>query len=173
MNTSDAGAEPQVPLLPEADISAILGLLELLKSKGGREEIYKLSTELSMDVGETLTVIRAAELLGFVHTPGGDVVLEKKGENLTEVDVNERKAMIKSQIEKIPVIQKICRFLREQEDHEADREEVLEVLAELIPNDDAEDSFSAVVHWGRYAELFGYNDDSHTFYLDHGDDPEV
>jgi len=46
------------------------------------------------------------------------------------------------------------------------REEVLDKLAELLPNEDAESSFSTIVNWGRYAELFGYNDDTQTFYLD-------
>ena len=42
---------------------------------------------------------------------------------------------------------------------------MLEKLAELLPNEDAENSFGTVVTWGRYSELFGYNDDTQTFYL--------
>jgi NitT/TauT family transport system ATP-binding protein len=121
--------------LPEIGISQILGLVELLIGKGGREDIYKLAGELSMELGETLTVIKVREKL----------------ENLS-------------------AFKAIREFLASKDDAEVGRDEVLEKLAELIPNDDAETSFSTLVNWGRYAEMFGYNDDTQTFYLD--DDEE-
>lgn len=158
------------PPLPEIGISEILGLVELLRAKGGREDIYKLAGELQMEFGDTLTVIKAAELLHLVHTPGGDVVLEKLGDQVTQANINEKKAIIKTQLESIPVFKRISETLQENDDHEMTRDQVIEKLAELIPNEDAEQSFSTVLHWGRYAELFGYNDDEHCFYLDDEDD---
>lgn len=155
--------------LPEIGISQILGLVELLISKGGREDIYKLAAELSMELGETLTVIRAAELLGLVHTPGGDVEVEGAGNKMIDASIQERKDLIRAKLETLPVFKAVQEFLKNTEDHEITREEVLEKLAELIPNEDAESSFSTLVNWGRYAELFGYNDDTQTFYLDLGE----
>jgi len=152
--------------LPEGDISEILGLLEILKSKNGRDDIYKLAKELNMELGDTLTVIRGAELLKLVNTPGGDVVLEKLGEDVSRARISERKELLCQQVEQVPVIKKITTFLKEREDHQAEKQEVLDKLAELLPNADAEDSFQTVVEWGRYAELFGFNDDTETFYLD-------
>lgn len=152
--------------LPEIGISQILGLVELLLGKGGREDIYKLAGELSMELGETLTVIKAAELLGLVHTPGGDVVVEDFGAKVIDGSIAERKDLIRERLEQLPVFKSVREFLKREEDAEVTREEVLEKLAELIPNEDAESSFSTIVNWGRYAELFGYNDDTQTFYLD-------
>jgi NitT/TauT family transport system ATP-binding protein len=155
--------------LPEIGISQILGLLELLYGRGGREDIYKLAGELSMELGETLSVIRAAELLGMVHTPGGDVVVEDFGNKVLDASITERKDLLREKMETLPVFKSISEFLGSKDDAEVTREEVLEKLAELIPNEDAESSFSTLVNWGRYAELFGYNDDSQTFYLDRGE----
>jgi len=152
--------------LPQTGTSEILGLVELLKSKGGREDIYKLAAELSMEFGDTLTVIKGAELLGLVHTPGGDVVLEKLGEKIVKSKINKRKTIVYDQLLKIPLFKKVYEFLKEKESFEATKEEVLEKLAELIPNEDAEKSFQSLVGWGRYAELFGYNDDDEIFYID-------
>ena len=152
--------------LPEIGISQILGLLELLHGKGGREDIYKLAGELSMELGEPLTVIKAAELLSLVHTPGGDVVVEDFGNQVLDASITERKDLIGAKIARLPVFKKVREFLVSKEDAEVGRDEVLEKLAELIPNEDAESSFSTLVNWGRYAEIFGYNDDSQTFYLD-------
>ncbi|MFN7685149.1 MAG: AAA-associated domain-containing protein [Oligoflexia bacterium] len=152
--------------LPQVGISEILGLVELLRAKGGREDIYKLARELQMEFGETLTVIRAAELMGLVHTPGGDVEVDKKGDEIGHAKIGDRKGIIHDQLLKLPVFKTLSDFLKEKEDHTASRDQVLEKLAELIPNENAEQTFNTLVQWGRYAELFGYNDDRETFYLD-------
>lgn len=152
--------------IPEIGISEILGLVELLKSKGGKEDIYKLAAELNMEFGHVLSVIRAAEILKLVHTPGGDVVLEQLGEKISKAKISIRKSLIKEQIAGIAIFKKISDFLKEKEDHEASRTDVIDVLAELLPNQNAEHSFNTIVAWGRYSELFGYNDDRETFYLD-------
>lgn len=153
--------------LPQTGITEILGLVELLKSKGGKEDIYKLAAELNMEFGTTLSVIRGAELLGLVNTPGGDVVLEALGEKLTKARINTRKSLIKEQIQKLPLFISLVHFLKEKEEHHASRDQLLEKIAELAPNENCEQTFSTLVNWGRYSELFGYNDDSQTFYLDH------
>ena len=154
--------------LPEIGISEILGLVEFLKSKGGREDIYKLANELQMEAGDVLTVLRGAELLGLVHTPGGDVEIEKMGETVTRSRINERKSLIKNQLHRIAVFKAVTQFLHEADDKQVTRDQLLEKLAEILPNENCEQLFSTVVNWGRYAELFGYNDDTETFYLDEG-----
>ncbi|NDF14019.1 ABC transporter ATP-binding protein [bacterium] len=151
--------------LPEIGISQILGLVELLVGKGGREDIYKLAGELSMELGETLTVIRAAEMLGLVHTPGGDVEVEPFGHKVVDASITDRKDLIRGKLEELPLFKTVREYLVSQEETEVTREEMLDKLAELLPNEDAEASFGSVVSWGRYSELFGYNDDTQTFYL--------
>jgi len=160
------------PTFPEGDISEILGLLELLKAKSGRADIYKLAQELKMEFGDTLTVIRGAELLGLVHTPGGDVVLEPLGVSVSKAKIVERKEILADQIAKIPSVQKLCDFLNDQPDKEVSRQEVFEKLAELHPNEDVEESFETLVEWGRFAELFGFDEDLDAFYLDDEDESE-
>jgi NitT/TauT family transport system ATP-binding protein len=171
MKSQEPPASSQLSL-PEIGISQILGLTELLIGKGGREDIYKLAGELSMELGETLTVIKAAEMLGMVNTPGGDVFVEDFGSKVIDASITERKELICGKLETLTVFKSIRDFLTSKDDGEAGRDEVLEKLAELIPNDDAESSFSTIVNWGRYAEMFGYNDDSQTFYLDNEEDDE-
>ncbi len=154
--------------LPQTSIPEILGLLELLKSKGGKEDIYKLANELKMEFGATLAVIRGAELLGLVNTPGGDVVMEALGEKLTRSRINSRKSIVKEQIQKLHTFSSLIEFLKEKENQQAARDQLLEKLNEINPNENLEQTFETLVNWGRYAELFGYNDDTQTFYLDQG-----
>lgn len=150
--------------LPE--INKILGLLELLKDRNGPTDIYKLSNELQMEFGEVLRVIRAAEVLHLVHTPGGDVVIEPIGIEICDAGINGKKQMINEQIRNLPVFKQVHEFLSERENGEASRDEIIEKLVDLVPNEDAEKSFRSLLNWGRYAELFGYNDDTTTVYLD-------
>ena len=177
MNSSDSSStQNNVPppvqtvlAIPQAGISEILGLAELLKSKGGREDIYKLASELKMEFGETLNIIRGAEILGLVHTPGGDVVLEPLGEKVTKSRIKARKEIVKEQMRGLPLFQTISQLLNDEENHSVSRDQLVEKLAELAPNENAEHLFQSIVTWGRYAELFGYNDDLQLFYLDKGD----
>lgn len=152
--------------LPQTEISAILGLVELLNAKGGKEDIYKLAHELQMELGDTLTVIRAAELLGLVHTPGGDVVLEPLGKKITRSQIRERKVLMKAQILKIPVFMQATEHLKALDGQKTSRSEILEKLVEWIPGENVETTFLSLVRWGRYAELFGYDDDAEVFFLD-------
>lgn len=152
--------------IPAVAVSEVMGLVELLKNKGGHADIYKLAQELQIEFGDTLKVIRGAELLGLVNTPGGDVVLEAAGQKIASAKVPTKKKMIREQFERIPVVAEIKKFLNEAEEHEVTRERLLEKLAELIPNADVEETFTSLINWSRYAELFGYNDDQEKFYLD-------
>jgi len=79
-----------------------------------------------------------------------------------------QETLLRQQVEKLLIFQKLTNFLKEKEDHQATRNQLLDLLADLIPNENCEQIFMTLVNWGRYVELFGYNDDSQTFYLDTG-----
>ncbi|HLX36720.1 MAG TPA: AAA-associated domain-containing protein, partial [Candidatus Binataceae bacterium] len=113
-----------------------------------------------------LKVMKAAEILGFVTTPSGDVVLEPAGKAFLEMNVNERKLALKERLKTMSLFAYFMRLLRGQEDRSLPKEVVLEHLAMLLPNESPQKEFNTVVNWGRYAELFGYNKDEDRFYLD-------
>ncbi len=152
--------------IPRAVISHILGFLEVLDDRGGKEDIYKLANDLKVELGEILNLIKAAEIFGFVETPGGDVILRGAGKHLIEADVNTKKKMIKSVLKSLPLFTYFIHFLEGKEEKKTDRREVLKILKRLLPNENPAKVFQTLVDWGRYAELFGYNPDDDSFYLD-------
>jgi NitT/TauT family transport system ATP-binding protein len=111
-------------------------------------------------------VMKAAEVLGLVTTPDGDVVLEPLGRRFLESDMNGRKLIIREQLKQHGLFSYLVRLLRGQEEHTLSRQTVLEHLALLLPNEKPEKMFTTIVNWGRFAELFGYNKDEDRFYLD-------
>ena len=152
--------------LPDIPLTSVFGLLEYLDDRGGREDGYKIARDLNIRFGDLLKVMKAAEILGFVSTPAGDVVLEPLGKQFLEASVNERKLILREQLKKHGLFSYFIRLLRGQEDKSLSKEVVLEHLAMLLPSEKPERQFVTMVGWGRYAELFGYNKDEDRFYLD-------
>ena len=66
-------------ILPHARVGGIAGLVELLHDRGGREDLFRLSEELVMDVEDLLPILEACQLLGFAWLKEGDVQLSRQG----------------------------------------------------------------------------------------------
>jgi NitT/TauT family transport system ATP-binding protein len=158
----DGGINP----IPDCQLTWVFGLLEMLEDRGGRDDGYKIARELQFKFADLLKVMKTAEILGFVSTPAGDVVLEPLGKQFLEGDINQRKLLVREQLKKHGLFAYLARLLRGQEDRSLQKEVVLEHLAMLLPNESPEKMYSTVVNWGRFAELFGYNKDEDRFYLD-------
>lgn len=160
-------ASATIAPLPDCGLTLVFGLLEFLEDRGGREDGYKIARDLNFRFGDLLKVMKAAEILGFVSTPAGDVVLEPLGKQFLAVQINERKLMLREQLKKHSLFSYFIRLLHGQEDKSLTKEVVLEHLAMLLPSEKPERQFVTMVNWGRFAELFGYNKDEDRFYLDH------
>lgn len=152
--------------VPDCSLTWLFGLLELLDDRAGREDGYKIARELNFKFDDLLRVMKAGEVLGFLSTPAGDVVLEPFGKEFIESDVNKRKLIVREQLKKHGLFAYFIRLLHGQEDRALTKEVVLEHLAMLLPNEKPERQFQVLVNWGRFAELFGYNKDEDRFYLD-------
>ncbi len=157
-----AGINP----IPDCNLMWVFGLLETLEDRGGREDGYKIARDLAFKFSDLLKVMKAAEILGLVTTPSGDVVLEPLGKQFLAVDINHRKLMLREQLKTHGLFNYFVRLLRGQDNRSLNKEVVLEHLAILLPSESPERTFATLVNWGRFAELFGYNKDEDRFYLD-------
>lgn len=154
--------------LPQSGINRILGLMELLDQRGGKEDIYKLGRELNYELGDLLLVIKGGEMLGFLNTPGGDVVLEELGKKMLKGNTNVKKKLFKEQLKKLRIFQHFIRLLEQAEEKRLEKDAILEELARILPQEQPQPIFKTLVNWSRYAELFGYNPDREELYLDQG-----
>jgi NitT/TauT family transport system ATP-binding protein len=157
-----AGVNP----IPDCHMTWISGLLETLEDRGGRDDGYKIARDLNFKFSDLLKVMKAAEIMGFVSTPAGDVVLEPPGKRFIDSDINQRKLIVRELLKQHGLFAYFMRLVRGQEDRSLPKEVVLQHLAMLLPNEKPEKVFSTIVNWGRFAELFGYNKDEDRFYLD-------
>ena len=158
-------APANITPVPDCQLTWIFGLLEYLEDQGGREDGYKIARDLQFKFSDLLKVMKAAEILGFVSTPSGDVVLEPFGKQFLDNKVNQRKLLLREQLKQLSLFGYFVRLLRAQEDRSLSKEVVLEHLAMLLPSEKPDRLFWVIVNWGRFAELFGYSKDEDRFYL--------
>ena len=152
--------------IPQVNISRVLGLLEVLDDLGGRHDVFRFAREVNYELGDIILVIKAAEMLGFVETPGADVVLTSVGARMLKAKVRPRKQLLKEQLTQLPIFRAVVDALQRSEDRRADQDAFLEIFALYLPAEDSEALLKTVIDWGRYAELIGYNVEDQELYLD-------
>src|SRR5439155_6773896 len=102
--TPGAGRQPKTEIIPTAKIEEILGLLGVLESEG-RTAASDLAEAASRRFDETLQIVKGAELLGFVETPGQDVVVTPLGKEFQETDVNHQKTLLNTRLRRLRTFQ--------------------------------------------------------------------
>jgi NitT/TauT family transport system ATP-binding protein len=155
--------------IPRVAIGKIIGLLEVLDDAGGPYDVFRLTRDINYEFGEILQVIKAAEMLDLVVTPGADVVLTGNGSALLRARVNARKKLLKEQIKKLPLFKTVVEVLQKSEDRRADEDVFLDIFALHLPSEDSEALLKTVIDWGRYTELIGYSPNDQQLYLDQPD----
>lgn len=164
-DVSGAPMPNQVVPLPPAGLSRMMGLLEMIDDHGGRDDIYRIAHEIRDSFGGLLAIIKGAEVLGFVDTPGGDVVLLPLGKKLIEVSVNEKKRLIGERIAVHPTFAYFRNFLLQRPEQCATRQEIMEELIRVLPTERPKPQFDTLLNWGRYAEIFHYSRDEDRFQI--------
>jgi NitT/TauT family transport system ATP-binding protein len=154
--------------IPPVSSGKVLGLLEYLDDHNGREDIYKLAREIQDKTAELLSVIKMAETLGLVETPGGDVMILDLGKKVVKSKIDQRKAIIRDQLRRLKIFQFLLDLLEKAEDKKLDRQVILEELSSRLPHENAQKVLDTLINWGRYAELLGYSRDTGMVYLDQG-----
>lgn len=152
--------------IPQASVGSITGLVELVNDLEGKADIYKLGEELLMDVEDLLPIVEACEILGFAEVKEGDLILTEAGKKFAEADVLERKEIFKElAIEKVPFLKQITKVLQSKSNHKVPKTFFLDLLRAHLSPQEAERQLDVLIDWGRYAELFEYDDDKDELYL--------
>jgi len=159
---------PMVEILPDVPVLDIIGTIEVIADEGGAVDVFVLSSNIGKDFGHTLYLVKAAELLNLVETPKQQVILTKQGQVFAKADVNERKKMLHEAFGKLLIVQKTSELLRQSETVRIPVDTLKEKISEWLPNENPETVASVLISWGRFAEYFGYNDNTKSIYLDVG-----
>ena len=145
-------------MLPHARVGGIAGLTELLRDRGGREDLFRLSEELVMDVEDLLPILEACVLLGFAWLKEGDVQITPQGIAFADADIQQRKVLFRNAaLEHVMILKQIDSILKRKSDHAIADEFFHDILDEHFSEDEVQRQFETAQNWGRYAEIFDYD----------------
>lgn len=157
-----------VEAIPPVPLNELIGLLEFVAGRGGKEDSFAIANELGRDFGQILFLAKAAELLDFVDTPKNAIVITDFGKRFIDGDVNVRKRILHEALKQLKLIQLMEQKLKGAEHYTLPVERALEHVSEWLPNENVQAVLDTIIQWGRYGELFGYNADTKEIYLDVG-----
>jgi NitT/TauT family transport system ATP-binding protein len=148
-------------ILPHARVGGVAGLLELLHDRGGREDLFRLSEELVMDVEDLLPILEACVLLGFAWLKEGDVQLSPQGAAFADADIQQRKVLFRAAVlEHVTILKQIDSILKRKSDRSMNDDFFHDILDEHFSEEEVQRQLETAMNWGRYAEIFDYDRES-------------
>ncbi len=159
---SVAQRSPLAIRLPTAPINQLLGLLDAIGTEEkGRVDLPVLAEEMGLEVDDLFPLLEVLELLGFVKVEKGDAEITPEGRAWLDADILERKAIFADHLTRgVPLAGHIRRVLDGRPGNRAHEDRFLAELEKHLSEDEARRVLDAVIEWGRYAELFAYDDAS-------------
>jgi NitT/TauT family transport system ATP-binding protein len=153
--------------LPDVHVANIAGLLEALAEKpGDRADLYRLVEELKVDSDHLLLLTEASEMLGFATVAQGDINLTSLGQTFVDASILARKEIFSTRLRRLPTFRWMLNMLTKANKHALEWDVIQSALELDFPPDEAEKQVEIAVNWGRYAELFAYDNDKATIYLE-------
>ena len=141
--------------LPNVNMGEVIGLVQMLGKEP--ESIFALATRLKREFSAFLSVIKAAELIDLVETPGQAVRLTQKGIDLRNADPKQRKALMHDLLLDLKTFRHFADRIDHFEDGQMPEKDVLEDLAQLFPGERPKVLFKTMLGWARYSELFSFD----------------
>ncbi|HMK87597.1 MAG TPA: nitrate/sulfonate/bicarbonate ABC transporter ATP-binding protein [Steroidobacteraceae bacterium] len=152
--------------LPNVSVHEISGLLEALAEPPhqGTAELGKLAASFALEINHLLPVAAALHLLEFAELTGDSIKLTAAGRVFVQSGTEDRKRLFREHLLTfVPFAAHILQILAERDDHQAPRERFELELEDHLNASDAEETLRVVISWGRYAEVFTYDDSARSF----------
>ena len=149
------------------------GLLETLAAPpyNGRADLPALAAALQLEADELLPFGEALQLLRFGTLADGDLMVTDTGRQFVAADTDPRKELFAAALRAhVPLVAQIRQVLDERWNHRASAVRFRDELEDVMSPDYADNTMSAAIAWGRYAELYSYDEDADQFYLDDDDE---
>ena len=156
-------------LLPEVSTNLMAGLIETLAAEpyNGHAGLPTVAERRLLEVDDLFPVAEMLEHLGFAELKGADITLTEAGKLFADYGTQERKTLFAEHlIQHVPLAARIHQVLLERSGHRAPRVRFEQELEDSMTEAFVEKTLESVVAWGRYAEIFSYDDHTETFSLE-------
>jgi len=167
--TITAATAPIATPLPRVGTNLMSGLIETLAAPPyeGRADLPALAGSLQLELDDLLPLGEALQMLRLGELAEGDIVLSPAGRRFAQADTEERKRLFAAALmENVPLVKAIRQVLDERWNHRASAVRFRDELEDHMSPDYADASLRVAISWGRYAELFSYDEEAEQFSLD-------
>jgi len=176
---------PEVPTAPAATptgfatslhpvgTNLMSGLMETLNNPPyeGRADLPALAAALQYEADELLPLGETLSMLGFAMLEEGDLILTETGKSFAEADTEARKEIFAAQLRaNVPLVSAIRGVLDQRSNHRAAAMRFRDELEDHMSPEYAEETLRTVIAWGRYAEVFEYDEEAQQFSLEDEDE---
>ncbi|MGI4952231.1 MAG: ABC transporter ATP-binding protein [Janthinobacterium lividum] len=147
----------------------LAGLAETLLAPpyAGRADLPALAGSLQLELDDLLPMGEAMQLLGLGVLEEGDLRLSEQGRRFVEADTDARKAIFGAALRSsVPLVEQIRHVLDERPNHRAPAIRFRDELQDFMSPDYADDTLETAIAWGRYAELYSFDEEADQFFLD-------
>jgi NitT/TauT family transport system ATP-binding protein len=155
--------------LPPIGTNLMSGLLETLAAPpyNGHADLPAVASALQMELDDLLPLGEALQLLHLAVLEEGDIRLTEAGRTFADGDTDTRKEQFAQALRAhVPLVAQIRQVLDERWNHRASAVRFRDELEDHMSPEYAAQTLRTAISWGRYAELFSYDEEAEQFSLE-------
>ena len=156
-------------VLPRVSTNSLAGLIEEVAAEpySGRADLPHLADSLQMEIDDLFPIAETLQLMRFAELEEGDIKLTGAGRRFADAETDARKKQFGDHlIAYVPLAARIKRVLDERPSHVANAARFREELEDYMSEDYAEKTLRSAINWGRYGEVYAYDEDNRSFSLE-------
>ncbi len=155
--------------LTHVSSNVLTGLLEAVNEPphDGKADLPAIAEEQHLEVDDLFPAAEALQMLRFAEVEGGDIKLTAAGMQFARSETDDRKKLFAQHlITYVPLAAHIRRVLDERASHSAPKSRFFDELEDYMAEEAAEQTLRTIISWGRYGEVFAYDDHRQAFSLE-------
>ena len=155
--------------LPKVSTNSLAGLIEEIAAPpyNGKADMPVLADSLQMEIDDLFPIAETLQLLRFAEVEEGDIKLSLAGRRFAEAEVDVRKKLFGDHLLAfVPLAARIRRVLDERPSHFAPLTRFKEEIEDYMSEQYAETTLRSVIDWGRYGEIFEFDESRQGFSLE-------
>jgi NitT/TauT family transport system ATP-binding protein len=156
-------------VLPSVSTNALAGLIVAVSAHpyDGRADLPALASTLQYSADELFPIAEVLQLMRFAELQGGDIQLLPAARRYLQSDVDGRKQLFAQHLlSYVPLVAHVRRVLDDRSSRTAPARRFRDELEDFMSEQDAAATLDCVTQWGRYAELYAYDETADLFSLE-------
>ena len=155
--------------LPQVSTNTLAGLMEAVAATpyNGKADLAGLAHETQYEADELFPIAEVLQLFRFAELEGGSLTLTADAKRFVGGDVDDRKRNFAQHLlTYVPLAAHVRRVLDDRPSKTAPARRFRDELEDLMSEDYADQTLKTIIQWGRYAEVFAYDDAADQFSLE-------